>query len=189
METGDEESLAPADRLILLHVKVPQMRRIPRADIDFLIKTLRGSELKLAIDAATILNYGDDPVLAEFVAAYPHTPQVIQRSILALLAGNESGIASQFLFERLQQSADEHHVYYVTVCLAKSIFPIFAIVFFALPTASSHYRVRLQALLRMMGLEYAKPFLIALPTIPEIEFFEDTYGIDEIRAIERAKFE
>ncbi len=187
METGDEESLSPADRLTLLHVKVPQMRNLPPADLAFLIRTLRGSEHKLAIDAATILTHCDDTVLAQLIAAYPHTVQVVQRTILALLAGIDSEVAVRFLFELLQRSSDERQVHYITVCLAKSNYSIFTIVFFSLPTASLRYRVRLQGLLRMKGLEYATPFLIALPTIPDIEFFEDTYGIDEIRAIEQGK--
>lgn len=185
LATGDEEILSPTDRLTLLHIKATQMRRLPEADIVFLLTTATSTVFKDAISSVTILTHLDDPELARLVEVYPKIIPEAQRMVLALFAGIDSEVASRFLFQLLEDTHDDKLAYYLMVCISKSDFPVFAIVFFALPTASTRYRLRLRTLLQMKGFSYAAPFLMALPIIPEREFFEETFGYEELQKVDK----
>ena len=183
-KTGDEASLAPTDRLALLMVKVHQMP-LSSADIDILFEYLLRPDLKIATEALVLLASLEDPILSRLIALYDQLAPDLQRPLIMLLSGAESEVASRFLFSQLEHETQESEVKFITLCLSKSVHHIFTVVFFTFPTASHLYRARLQNLLKKMGIRYAKPFLLALPSIPDVEFFEGAYGKDTIQDIPR----
>ncbi len=186
LKTGDEASLAPSDRLALLMIKVHD-RPLSTDDIEILLKYVAASDIKIATDALMLLTGMEDAVLSRLVALYDQLLPDIQRPLIVLLSGAESEVASRFLFSQLEHATTESDVDFITLCLSKSVHHIFTIVFFTFPTASHLYRARLQKLLKKMGIGYAKPFLVALPSIPDIEFFEAAYGKEAIQDIQRGR--
>lgn len=187
-QSGDESILAPHHRLALLHIKSTQLKQLPPSDIDFLIHTVCGRNQSHSNDALVILVGLDDNVLTRLTTVYDQLTGDTQRTLIMLFAGTPSEVASRFLFHLLETVDDDYMVEVLILSLSKSIHAIFTICFFALQTASFQYRARMQTLLKKMGLDYALPYLLALPTIPEIEFFTFIYGADTIKKIQTRKF-
>lgn len=153
------------------------------SDIRFLLNLVRHGRERYAIEAAVLLTGCSVAVIERLIACITPLPHNRQRPIIALLAGTFEECCAKYLMSILADSPNEAWCDYVILCLSKSDFPIFNIVFFDLPTASPQYRLRMHRLLAKMGWSYGKIFLSVLPYIPNRSFFEGVYGKAAIDSI------
>ncbi len=174
---------APA-RLMLLNATFGTTD-FDESDIAFLLNLVRHSRPKYAIEAAVLLTGCTVDVIERLIACLTPLPIERQRPIIPLLAGTFEECCAKYLMSILENSQDDAWCDYVILCLSKSDFPVFNIVFFELSTASAQYRQRMHRLLQTMGWHYGKPFLSLLPYIPNRSFFEGVYGKDAIDSISK----
>jgi len=184
LASGDQENLPVPARLAMLNVKVYR-EPLSQHDLDFLFRTLSSSSIPHVVEAAVILSGLDDTILKQVVDIFATLPRTHQHILVPLIASTFSSVCAEFLFTILKETTDDRWADMVILCLSKSDFPIFNIVFIELEGASLQFKVRAQSLLQKKGLEYAKPFLMALPAIPYLAFYEGVYGKEAIREIQR----
>jgi len=183
---GDIAYLPVEYRLEIIGMRQSRFGELSDDDVNFTIDCIRSDTIRVAMRAAVLLATCNDDVLKMLPPIFPTIPHSKVRRALLLIMGAPSSIwALDFLLIVLRDTNDEHEVNTIIEALSRTEQHVFTVIFFTLGTADPRFKYRLQLALRYKGFEYARPFLEALPYIPDIAFFQETYGADALDEIIR----
>ncbi|NBV42272.1 hypothetical protein EBR96_05835 [bacterium] len=153
-ETGDLDDLTPELRFAYLEAKIWQEPLSPQ-DLAFLTSKLHDPADLIAVRAVSTLSGLDKPELQIVLDEYPKMSWDRQKLLLPFIAASGHSTAMIFLF-----------------------------VYILVPDASDVLKRRMKALLQMLGVDYARPFISAAPMLPDPDFFADVYGKDFIQSMQ-----
>lgn len=182
-ETGDLDDLTPELRFAYLEAKIWQEPLSPQ-DLAFLTSKLHDPADLIAVRAVSTLSGLDKPELQIVLDEYPKMSWDRQKLLLPFIAASGHSTAMIFLFDLLKNLSSDSKADFVILCLSKSDFPIFNMVYILVPDASDVLKRRMKALLQMLGVDYARPFISAAPMLPDPDFFADVYGKDFIQSMQ-----
>ena len=179
---------------VILKIKIIQQKNyvgenLEEADRLFLVDCLKAEEASEdnVVAALLALMEADRESVLFFIKQYKGLRPKIQKLAIPMLVCTDEVDVYLMLLNRLKESDEDAEVEVLIASLAKTHFPVEPLIVQHLITDNELYLKRLKLLLKTMGFERLKTFLLLSPQIPFEAIFIDLFGEGLVANIKQKK--
>ena len=155
-----------------------------RADLTQLIMFLQHPDGNVVIRVVPLVcGLSRDEILG-ILRCYPALPTLTKYALLPFFVGMEFHEPYKLILDELLVETNEKLVTFMINCLGRAEYPILTLLIQYLNVDDFFLLHRYKLVLKTMGFERIRPFLLALPILPYEQVFRDVFGdeaIDELR--------
>lgn len=167
----------------MFHLALHYVDTLPEEDVETVFEALHSNRSALVTGAAQVLIQLKKPEILKAIKDFDSFPKSNQDTILIFLSLTQYAECFTFLLNHFETTADPNRHQLVSICLAKTEYPIQPMVLARLGTENPVLRERYTQLLRTVGITKFETILAMLPSIPHERFFRHVFGDKKIDRI------
>jgi hypothetical protein len=175
--------MANLEAFEMFHLALHYVDTLPEEDVDTVFDALQSNRPALVVAAAQVLVMLKKPEILKAIETFDSFPKTNQDMVLIFLSMTKYVECITFLLNQLESSADPNRHQLISICLAKTDYPIQPLILARLGTDDPILKERYTQLLRTIGLTKFETLLAMLPSIPHERFFRHVFGDKKIDRI------
>ena len=150
---------------------------------NFVNEMLVSNEYDQVIIAAMIVTSENEDHINDILDKFTTYPLLTKKMLIPCLASLQYYKAYKYLFEYLDKTSIPELAARISICLAKTDYPITPYLFHYLEKSDKQFEMKLCHVLKYMGLKKLEKSLAILPIIPKEHVFRKVFGDLEINYI------